>query len=85
MVDKIKTDVDTLHLVSKMKKSSISKNISTIFFSLSKPKVVYLRPFLSSLPFPNFFKQNFMYFAHKHVETGLNCSHGNFYNFYMFE
>ena len=74
MVDEIKTEVDRLLLVSKLKKSSISQNISTNFFSLSSPKVVYLRPFLSSLPFPNFWKQNFMYFAHKHVETGPNFS-----------
>ena len=40
-----------------------------------KPKVVYLRPFLSSLSFRKFWKQNFVYFGHKHVETGPNCSY----------
>ena len=45
-------------------------NILYINFSLiSKPKVVYLRTFLSSLTFPKFWKQNFMYYGHKHVET----------------
>ena len=52
--------------------SSVSQNILEIIFSLSKPKVVYLRPFLSSLPFLKFLKQNLMYFRHKHVETGPN-------------
>ena len=45
------------------------------FFSLSKPKVVHLCPFLSSLKFPKFWKPNFMYSGHKHVENGGNCSH----------
>ena len=31
------------------------------FFSFSKLDVVYLRPFLSFLPFAKFWKQNFMY------------------------
>ena len=84
MVDKIKTDVDRLLLVSKMKKSSISQNISTNFFSLLKPKVVYLRPFLSYLPFSKFWKQNFMYFGYKHVETGPNSSREIFYNIISF-
>ena len=39
------------------------------FFLFFKPKVVYLRPLLSSLPFPKFWKQNVMNFGHKHVET----------------
>ena len=52
------------------KKNPISQNILTNFFSLLKPKV-----FLSSLPFLKFWKQNFMYFAHKRVETGPNYSH----------
>ena len=49
MVEKIKAHIDRLHLVSKMKKSSISQNILEIFFALLNSKVVYLRPFLSSL------------------------------------
>ena len=64
-----------LHLVSKMKERTISQNIFEIFFPLSKSKVVYLRPFSSSLPFRKFRKQNFMHFGHQHVETGPNCSH----------
>ena len=38
------------------------------FFLFIKPKVVYLRLFLSFLPFPKFFNQNFMCFGHKHVD-----------------
>ena len=50
------------------------KNVPMYFakielFSISKLKLMYLRPFLSSLRFPKFWKQNFMYFGHKHVET----------------
>ena len=37
-------------------------------FIFSEPKVVYLRPFLSSLPFKKFWKENLMYFGLKHVE-----------------
>ena len=68
-------DVDRLHLVSKIKKSLISQNIFVIFLLLSKPKVIYLHPFSYSVPFLKTWKQNFMYFGHKHVETGPNCSH----------
>ena len=35
---------------------------------LLKRKVVYLRLFLSSLPFPKFWKQSVIYFGHKYVE-----------------
>ena len=38
-------------------------------FPLSKQKVIYLGPFVFSLPFPKFRKQNFIYFLRKHVET----------------
>ena len=75
MAKKIKTDVDRLLLVSKLKKRSIIAKYIGIFFSLSKPKVVYLRPILSSLPFPKFKKQYFMYFEHKRIETGTKCLH----------
>ena len=54
IVEKLKTDVDRLHLVSKMKKSSISQNILEIFFPLSKSKAVYRCPFLSLLTFLKF-------------------------------
>ena len=70
----MKTGVDRLFSVSKMKKSSIVGKYIGNFFLTSKPKVVYLRPFLFSLPFPEFWKQNVMYFGSKHVETGPNCS-----------
>ena len=43
-------------------------------FLLSEPKVVYLRPFSYSLPFPKFLNQNSMNIRHKHVEAGPNCS-----------
>ena len=54
-------------------------------FTLSKPKVIYLRLFSSSLPFLKFWKENFMYFGHKHVETGPNCSHelATFFKYHM--
>ena len=51
IVEKLNTDVGKLHLVFKMKRSSISQNILEFFFPLSKPKLVYLRPFSSSLSF----------------------------------
>ena len=75
MVKKIKTDVDRLLLVLKMKNVQFKQNISELFFSLLKPKVIYLRLFLSSLPSPKFWKQNLMNFEHKHVETGPSCPH----------
>ena len=54
-------------------------------FSLSKLKAVYLCPFLSSLPFLEFRKQNLMYFRHKHVEIEPSCSHelANFFKYQM--
>ena len=54
MVEKIKTDVDRLLLVKKLKNSSILEKYIGKFCSLSKPKVVNLRPFLSFLLFPKF-------------------------------
>ena len=69
MVEKIKTDVDRLLLILILKKNFRYILLKLNFFSLSKPKVVYLRPFLSSLPSPKFWKVNFMYFRHKHVKT----------------
>ena len=56
MAKKIKTGVDRLLLVPKLKKSSIlAKNIVKFLF-IDKKKLVYLRPFLSSLPFPKLYK-----------------------------
>ena len=85
MVEKIKTDVDRLLLDLKFKKSSILAKYIGIFCSFSKPEVLYLRPFVSFLPFHKFWEQNFMYFAHNHVETGPNYSHEipNFLKYHM--
>ena len=50
MVEKIKSDADRPHLVLIIKKISI--DFAKIeLFSFPKPKVVYLRPFLSTLIF----------------------------------
>ena len=43
---------------------------------------------LTSLQFPKFWKQDFMYFGHIHVETGRNCSREfatshNYFNAYF--
>ena len=75
MVEKIKTDVDRLLLVSKLQKSSILAKYIGTFVSLLKSNVVNLHPFLSSLKFLNFWKQHFMYFGHKHVEIKPIFSH----------
>ena len=55
--------------------SYFSKIYREYFFILSKPKLVYLRPFLPFSQLSKFLKHNFVYFGHKHVETGPNCSH----------
>ena len=68
MIEKIQLDADRLLLVLIMKKNFIDFTEIEILF-IFKPKVVYLRPLLSSLPFPNFWKQNVMDFGQKHVET----------------
>ena len=67
MLEKIKKEVSRLLLVLKLKKISISVKYIGIFFLLTKPKVVYLSPFLFSSLFLKFWKQNFMYFEHKHA------------------
>ena len=56
-------------------KCSIWQNILETFVPLSKPKIVYLRPFLTSLQFAKYWKENLMYFGHKHAEIGPNRSH----------
>ena len=61
----MKTDVNRLILVSKLKKVRFWQNISETLFSLSKPNVGYLHTFLPSLPFPKFRKQNFLYSGDK--------------------
>ena len=48
MADKIKMDVDRLILLLTMEKKFRYILLKLIIFSISKPKVVYLRPFLSS-------------------------------------
>ena len=59
--EKIELDVDKLLLISKVKKSSISAKYIGKVFSLLKSKIVYLRPFSSSLTFTKFCKKNSMY------------------------
>ena len=54
MVEKIKANIDRLLFVSEFKKCSVLAKYIGISFSLSKPKIVHLRPFLSSLPFSKF-------------------------------
>ena len=54
MVKKIKMNLDKLLSISKMKKSSNLAKYIGFFFSLVKLKVVYLRAYLFSLPFPKF-------------------------------
>ena len=54
MLEKIKTGVDRLLLVLKLKKVEFQQNISENLFLLSKQKVVYLRPFLFFHHFSNF-------------------------------
>ena len=67
-VEKIKRDVDRLLSIWKRKSLILAKSIEIIFL-LSKPKQVYLHSFLSSLPFPKFWKQNFISLGHKDLET----------------
>ena len=68
-VEKVKTDVDSLRFVLIMEQKFPKYFVKLNFFSFLKPNVVYLLPFLTFLQFPKFWKQNFMYFGHKHVET----------------
>ena len=65
MAEKIKADVDSFENV---KKCPINF-AKTELFSILKPKVVYLPPFLPSLSFPKFQTENLMYFRHKYLET----------------
>ena len=63
-----------IHNVLKMKQSSIlAKSIGKISF-LIQTKIVYSHPFLSSLPFTKFWKQN-MYFGREHVKPVLRFPH----------
>ena len=65
----MKTEADKLLLVLRTKRIFPINFAKIEFFSIYKPQVVYLRPFVSSQPFPKFSKQNYMYFGYKHVET----------------
>ena len=73
MVEKIKTDVDRPLLVLKMKTKFRYILLKVNFFKFRNQnlstKPIYLLSFFPSLTFPKFWKQNFMYFGHKHVET----------------
>ena len=68
MLEKIKTYVDELLLILMMKKEiPICFAKIELFFNFETKSS--LRPFLSPLIFPKLWKQNFMHFGHKHVET----------------
>ena len=60
---------DTLLLILLMNKFFRYIIVKLKCFSILKPKVVYLYPFLSFLTFSKIRKQNFMYFERKHVEN----------------
>ena len=85
MVDNIKTDVDRLLLVSKMKKKFVDIFCEIELFFIFETKSCLSTSVFIISAFLKFFKQNFMYLAHKHVETGLNCSHEipNFLKYHM--
>ena len=53
MLEEIKADVDRLLLVPKMEKSLVLAKYIVKFFTLTKLKVFYLRPFLSTNIFKN--------------------------------
>ena len=61
ILEKIKADVDRLLLVLIVKKKFPIYFAEIYLFSISKPKVAYLRPFLSSLPFHKFRKENSLF------------------------
>ena len=69
MAEQIKIDADRLLLVLIMKKNLLINFVKLKFASFLKPKVVYLRPFSSYVTILKFWKQNFMYFGHKHLEN----------------
>ena len=56
-------------------RSSISTEYVVSNFLLSRVKVFRPRPFLLSLLFSKFWKQNSMHFGFKNIKTGLNCLH----------
>ena len=70
MVEKIKMDVDRLLFVLSEKKFPINFATLELFFNFeTKCSLLYVRSFLSSSLFSKFWKENCMYFKHKHVET----------------
>ena len=77
MVKKVKTEVDRLLLVPKIKESSILAKYIGILLFLIKTKSslstsVFTRVFIY---FAKFRKQYFMYFGYKGVESEPNYSH----------
>ena len=60
-----KIEVDRLLLIFDHEQNVPIYFATIELFSISKPKTL----FLSSLAFPKFWKQHFMYFGHEHVET----------------
>ena len=71
IVEKIKTGIDKLLQVSKMKKSSLLGKYIGKFFLLSKPKVVYLRPFFIISTISKIFKTKCYLFW---TQTCRNCT-----------
>ena len=77
-MEKIKTDAGRLFLVSKMKKSLNLAKYTEHFFFIIKTKS---SPSTSVFIFSNIYQimnkkmLKTKDFGHKHVETGLNCSH----------
>ena len=70
MVGKMKTDVDKLPLVFTIRKKISIDFVKLNFFLFAKLQLVCLVRFrVLFLPFPKFWKQNFMYSVHKHVKN----------------
>ena len=60
----------------KLKKSSISQNISTIFFIIKTKSILSASVFIFSFIFiSQILETKFYDFVQKHVEIGPNCSH----------
>ena len=84
MFEKIKTNVDRLLLVLKFKKSSILAKYMRFSF-IAKTKSSLSTSVFIFFTFLKLWKQRFMYFGHKHVETGPNYSYklATFLNYHM--
>ena len=69
MVEKIKTEVDRVLLVLNMKKNfPIYFTKIELFLNFETESSLSI-PVLPYIPFFKFWKENFIYFKHKHVET----------------